>query len=363
MSGCPFARLSVKDAERPEQRSRSEPCERESDSKVVEKERQSEEADAQGGKCPYGYDSGSFKIGPLSCVICRALLYDSGRCVPCDHIFCRGCISKFQDCVICGADIQGVNADVELQKTVERFIEGHARIKRSVKTDGDSTDEESPHSNVVSYEDVSLARGSFLIQHAMRAFQCQNFESAKSRLTICAQDTREELSRSGVTVDICSQLGAVLGMLGDCCRAMGDVDGAMTQYEESVEMLSKLSHQDDEVVHALSVSLNKLGDLKYYAEDLTAARDYYARALKLRQNATDFSKLSSKVLDVAISLAKVADVSRALGDETAGRKGFQEAVKSLEDISPPNGEDCPVLEKKRLSILEFLQQQLAESEV
>ena len=46
-------------------------------------------ASPAGGKCPLGYDSVSFKIGPFSCVLCRALLYDSCRCVPCRHIFCR----------------------------------------------------------------------------------------------------------------------------------------------------------------------------------------------------------------------------------------------------------------------------------
>jgi hypothetical protein len=48
-----------------------------------------------GGKCPLGYDSVSFKIGPFSCVLCRALLYDSSRCVPCRHIFCRLVSSVF----------------------------------------------------------------------------------------------------------------------------------------------------------------------------------------------------------------------------------------------------------------------------
>jgi len=50
---------------------------------------------AAGGKCPLGYDSVSFKIGPFSCVLCRALLYDSSRCVPCRHIFCRLVLSSF----------------------------------------------------------------------------------------------------------------------------------------------------------------------------------------------------------------------------------------------------------------------------
>lgn len=40
-------------------------------------------------KCPYGYDSQTFKLGPFSCLLCQALLFDSSRCVPCTHVFCK----------------------------------------------------------------------------------------------------------------------------------------------------------------------------------------------------------------------------------------------------------------------------------
>jgi hypothetical protein len=40
-------------------------------------------------KCPFGYDSETFKLGPLSCMICQALLYDSSKCMPCAHKFCK----------------------------------------------------------------------------------------------------------------------------------------------------------------------------------------------------------------------------------------------------------------------------------
>lgn len=50
----------------------------------------------------------------------------------------------------------------------------------------------------------------------MQAFRARNFESAKSRLTLCADDINEQLDRLGNTAELCSQLGAVLGMLGDC---------------------------------------------------------------------------------------------------------------------------------------------------
>ena len=50
----------------------------------------------------------------------------------------------------------------------------------------------------------------------MQAFRAHNVESAKSRLSLCAEDIREQLERMGSTSELCSQLGAVLGMLGDC---------------------------------------------------------------------------------------------------------------------------------------------------
>lgn len=162
-------------------------------------------------------------------------------------------------------------------------------------------------------------------------------------------------------------------------------------------------------MHALSVSLNKLGDLKYYAQDLATARTFYSRALELRQQATDLTELSSqvrtfkvsfnclssrkglahsqfrcipvfrtwkklfrgshlttlvsnvprdqliltldvlpsvKVLDVAVSLAKVADVNRALGNEGSATEGFEEAVKMLGDLPKPSTKEQLILETR-----------------
>ena len=55
----------------------------------VEGEKGGADAASAGGKCPFGYDSQTFKIGPLSCMICQALLFECSRCVPCSHIFCK----------------------------------------------------------------------------------------------------------------------------------------------------------------------------------------------------------------------------------------------------------------------------------
>ncbi|RWW05069.1 hypothetical protein GW17_00031678 [Ensete ventricosum] len=92
--------------------------------------------------------------------------------------------------------------------------------------------------------------------HHLQAFRGKNIESAKSRLSICAEDIREQLQTSGDTPELCSQLGAVLGLLGDCWC----------------------------------------------------------------------------VVDLAISLAKVADVDRNLGNEDVAIDGFKEAISCLESL-------------------------------
>lgn len=327
-------------------------------SEPIKKESSAAETATVSPKCPLGYDSQTFKLGPLSCMICHALLFDSAKCVPCSHSFCKVCVSRFNDCPLCGADIEKIEANSELQGLVDRFIEGHARIKRAHNAAEEDKNDASDSKRVI-YEDVSLERGAFLVQQAMRAFRAQNIESAKSRLSLCAEDIRGQLESMGSTSELCSQLGAVLGMLGDCCRATGDASSAVNYFEESVEFLSKLPRNDQEIIHTLSISLNKIGDLKYYDGDLQAARSYYFQSLNVRRDAVKHDpNVPSQILDLAVSFAKVADVDRSLGNEDVAINEFQEGIKLLESLTL-NSEDSG-LEQRRLSVLEFLKNQIVE---
>lgn len=49
----------------------------------------SHNSDTISPKCPYGFDSQNFKLGPLSCMICQSLLFESSKCMPCSHKFCK----------------------------------------------------------------------------------------------------------------------------------------------------------------------------------------------------------------------------------------------------------------------------------
>lgn len=354
---CPFVKAARPD-EAAYKKAGDSQTKHQSGQEVKEKQDSGESATIS-PKCPFGYDSETFKLGPFSCMICQALLFESSKCVPCSHVYCKACISRFKDCPLCGADIERIEADTNLQNVVDRFIEGHARIKRS-QVDKDQPEAVGEKKTVI-YEDVSLERGSFLVQQAMRAFRAQNIESAKSRLNICAEDIREQLERMGTTSELCSQLGAVLGMLGDCCRALGDSSSAIAYFEESVNFLKKVPTDDLEIVHTLSVSLNKVGDLKYYAEDLEGARTYYFQSLNVRRDAIkNHPSSSSQILDVAVSLAKVADVDRNLGNEDVAVDEFQEAIKLLDSLTLKPEEVG--LEQRRLSVLEYVKSQVSEKQ-
>nr|GMD22303.1 protein NCA1 [Ipomoea batatas] len=65
-------------------------------------------------------------------------------------------------------------------------------------------------------------------------------------------------------------------------------------------------------------------------EDLQAASSYYFQALDIRRNAIKQYSQPSQTIDVAVSLAKVVDVDRNIGNEKTAVDGFQEAIEMLQ---------------------------------
>lgn len=77
--GCPMSKET-------QNKQQGCPMSKEAQNKVKQ---DSGESNVIPAKCPFGYDSQTFKLGPFSCLICQALLFDSSRCVPCTHVFCK----------------------------------------------------------------------------------------------------------------------------------------------------------------------------------------------------------------------------------------------------------------------------------
>jgi tetratricopeptide (TPR) repeat protein len=110
------------------------------------------------------------------------------------------------------------------------------------------------------------------------------------------------------------QMATVCGSIGDCYQRLGDSVQAEQLYHESMATVEPYSDSDAEAAHALSVSLNKLGDMWYSQEQLEQAKQLYKRALQLRQLAcgplTGGRAGPGQQLELVSSLIKVADVCR-----------------------------------------------------
>lgn len=113
---------------------------------------------------------------------------------------------------------------------------------------------------------------------------------------------------------IACQLTAVCGSLGDCYQRLGDSAQAEQLYKESVAAAKPHAETDAEAAHAVSVSLNKLGDMKYTQGQLQDAKRLYKQAMDLRQmvcgQLTKGEAGPEQQLELAVSLIKVADVSK-----------------------------------------------------
>lgn len=233
--------------------------------------------------CPLGFGGGGQQpqLGEFHCLLCRSLYHDCVRAA-CGHRFCAGCAARCRDCPICGADIEGLGADAETQARVDQYIEAHAGNHTIWELEGASGQE-------VDGMAGERSRASFLLQLGLRAIAAGNIGSARHRFLQCQADLLQQLEaaqqRRAAPAEVASlqcRLGAVSGCLGDCWRAEGDAAGTLEHYTASVALL-RAAGGDPEAQQALSVALNKVGELHHLQGDLGAAAEQYAQALQLRR--------------------------------------------------------------------------------
>jgi hypothetical protein len=107
-SGCPFAALINKRNSTAETTNSQDTAAAASSSTPLQQH--------PPGTCPLGFGSARGpSLSTLHCPLCRGLLFAACSTEPCHHIFCSSCISKFQDCPLCGRDIEGTTPDATLQ--------------------------------------------------------------------------------------------------------------------------------------------------------------------------------------------------------------------------------------------------------
>ena len=117
--------------------------------------------------------------------------------------------------------------------------------------------------------------------------------------------------------------------VGDVLRARNDLAGALTRYEEGLEIQRRLAAADPshaERARDVSVSVNKIGDVLRARNDLAGALARYEEGLEIRRRlATADPSHAERARDVFFSLARIGKVQRQKGANAPACAAFAEA--------------------------------------
>ena len=164
--------------------------------------------------------------------------------------------------------------------------------------------------------------------------------AAQQLQTICRQ---VETQVAAEPSDISWQrlLSVSRNRLGDVAVATGDLAGARSAYQASLDIRTRLAAADPastEWQRDLAVSHERLGNVAVAAGDLAAARTAYqaSQDIVARLAAADPANTGWQ-RDLSVSHIKVGDVARAAGDLAATRTAYQ----ASQDIRIPAGHRRP----------------------
>jgi tetratricopeptide (TPR) repeat protein len=131
--------------------------------------------------------------------------------------------------------------------------------------------------------------------------------------------------------------------LGEVRGARGDLDGAEDAYQKSLEIARRLAESDPGNAgwqNDLSVSFNNLGDVRVARGDLDGARDAYGRALDIRGRLAESDPGNAGwQRGLSISHQRLGDVRLTQGDLAGAEDAFQkylDIARRLAESDPGN---------------------------
>ncbi|MES1198739.1 MAG: tetratricopeptide repeat protein [Pseudomonadota bacterium] len=136
-----------------------------------------------------------------------------------------------------------------------------------------------------------------------------------------------------------------LDEIGDVLSARNDLEGALTNYRESLAIRKRLADADPshgERQRDVSVSLDRIGDVLRARNDLEGALTNYRESLAIRKRLADADPShGERQRDVSLSLERIGDVLSARNDLEGALTNYRESLairKRLADADPSHGE-------------------------
>ena len=118
----------------------------------------------------------------------------------------------------------------------------------------------------------------------------------------------------------------------------------------AAERLVALTGESPEALRDWSVSLEKVGDVQRALGDVTGARGRYEQSLQLHERLVKLTGESPEALrDWSVSLSKLGDVQRALGDVAGARERYEQSLQVSERLVKLTGESPEALRDLAIS--------------
>ena len=118
-----------------------------------------------------------------------------------------------------------------------------------------------------------------------------------------------------------------------------------------MERLVKLTGESPEALRDWSVSLERVGDVQRALGDLAGARERYEQGLAVSERLVKLTAESPEALrDWSVSLNTVGDVQRALGDLTGARERYEQSLAVRERLVKLTGESPEALRDWSVSL-------------
>eukprot|EP00163_Fabomonas_tropica_P007239 TRINITY_DN16941_c0_g1_i1.p1 TRINITY_DN16941_c0_g1~~TRINITY_DN16941_c0_g1_i1.p1 ORF type:complete len:423 (-),score=41.31 TRINITY_DN16941_c0_g1_i1:22-1188(-) len=312
--------------------------------------------------CPMGFGVGDRSPLPeLCCIVCQALMYHATRAQPCEHSFCAVCIKRLRDCPRCGNDIVETSAAPDIDDRVSTYLSIHAS-QHTVDDSGQFVDGVAPSNLALAlFGDGLVAHlpheAVFYFHQALTAGTRGNLESASARMQQAIKVTEKHATRSDINDAAVRQcLATMYGKSGDYFLGQGRSNDAQTAYENAMSEMNRVPLESESAYRDLAITYSKLGDMCFQECDFGDAQGHYELGLDVRRTALDKYGQPSQVLDLAVGLAKLADVFRARRCYDQGIPHLNEAIKLVDKESFSDKE----LESKRAAYYAMFTQSLDE---
>ncbi|MBR3919222.1 MAG: toll/interleukin-1 receptor domain-containing protein, partial [Clostridia bacterium] len=166
-------------------------------------------------------------------------------------------------------------------------------------------------------------------------YELRNIEKAKSVYAKMHEFSVSALKKYPESRVLKRDLSVSYNNLGAICKAEGNLTKAKEYYEKSLKIREILAKETNtvEARRDLSVSYNNLGYIFREEGNLTKAKEYYEKSLKIREILAKETNTVEARRDLSVSYVKLGEIYQAEGNLAMAKEYYEKSLKIAESLA------------------------------